>query len=75
MKDRIERRNQRNLRKERVYLALKLRGPSTASALSTWLDGEETPHGIANFLAELKAEGKTEVVSSKNDVKTWRARA
>ncbi|MBE6524469.1 MAG: hypothetical protein E7Z65_06330 [Thermoplasmata archaeon] len=75
MKKPIEERLRRQLRKERVYLALKLRGPSTASALSTWLDGEETPHGIANFLAELKAEGKTEVVSSKNDVKTWRARA
>lgn len=75
MRKPMEERRQRNLRKERVYFALKLRGPSTASALSTWLDGEETPHGIANFLAELKAEGKTEVVSSKNDVKTWRARA
>ena len=62
-------------REEMVYRILREHGPCTARELTyhvdTW-DGNS--HSIAMTLTRLKLQGKAEIVSTRNDVKTWKVK-
>lgn len=58
-----------------VLSLLKEYGPCTAKELTYHVDAwDGNSHSIAMTLSRLKGQGKAEIVSTRNDVKTWRAK-